>query len=545
MPSSPSITQRRAAPENVGALLAEQAVVRPARAQQRDDRALGGAVGGRPRDRPPRPCTPTSPAARSAAAAPAAARTASSASARSSVELVRHRGAPYPFGADAPRVPPPARSVAPPATVRAGTFPTPRSAPGAAGASCTSASRSTTSACSRCCGPAAASDTVLTADAYGAGEADALLGRALAGVPRDDYCLVGAIGHDFYEGEREGAKGFPRFTDPRLRGPDALRRLPAHGDRAQPRALRRRRASTCCCCTTPTAPATPSPAVWDGDGSAARRRPRRRCSASRPGPANGFTLDLIDCFERFGDADRLGDGDPQPARAVAGRARARRPPSAHGVKLITRVVDYGGLFHDDVLPGHAFAERDHRTFRPAGWVEAGPRAHRAHAPDRRAPRPDDAPARLPVEPRPRAGRCVVPTLIQEAGAGARPVEDKRAELAALPAEPCLTAPTRSPRSARSATTPAAWRSRAPSPDHEGEPLPDRWPLDARAGRARRAAGASSRRATSRTRCLKRGARPRTRRLKHRKEGKNPARPARCSAHAPLVRGYASPYCSSA
>src|SRR3954465_5105569 len=62
--------------------------------------------------------------------------------------------------------------------------------------------------------------TVITADAYGAGEADALLGRALAGVPRDSYALVGAIGHDFYEGEREGAKGFPRFTDPRLRGPE-------------------------------------------------------------------------------------------------------------------------------------------------------------------------------------------------------------------------------------------------------------------------------------------------------------------------------------
>ena len=58
-------------------------------------------------------------------------------------------------------------------------------------------------------------DTVLTADAYGQGEADALLGRALAGVPRDDYCLVGAVGHDFYAGEREGAQGFPRFTDPR------------------------------------------------------------------------------------------------------------------------------------------------------------------------------------------------------------------------------------------------------------------------------------------------------------------------------------------
>src|SRR5919205_4187208 len=59
--------------------------------------------------------------------------------------------------------------------------------------------------------------TLITADTYGAGEADALLGRALAGVPRDEYALVGAIGHDFYTGERDGPKGFPRFTDPRLR----------------------------------------------------------------------------------------------------------------------------------------------------------------------------------------------------------------------------------------------------------------------------------------------------------------------------------------
>src|SRR5436190_18979649 len=62
--------------------------------------------------------------------------------------------------------------------------------------------------------------TVLTADAYGAGEADRIVGRALDGLDRDAYCLVGAVGHDFYEGEREGAKGFPRFTDPRLRAPD-------------------------------------------------------------------------------------------------------------------------------------------------------------------------------------------------------------------------------------------------------------------------------------------------------------------------------------
>src|SRR4051794_41457409 len=62
--------------------------------------------------------------------------------------------------------------------------------------------------------------TVLTADAYGQGEADRVLGRALPAIPRDEYSLVGAIGHDFYTGEREGAKGFPRFTDPQLRGPE-------------------------------------------------------------------------------------------------------------------------------------------------------------------------------------------------------------------------------------------------------------------------------------------------------------------------------------
>src|SRR3712207_2272705 len=62
--------------------------------------------------------------------------------------------------------------------------------------------------------------TVITADAYGAGDADRLLGRALDGLDREAYSLVGAVGHDFYEGEREGAKGFPRFTDPRLRGED-------------------------------------------------------------------------------------------------------------------------------------------------------------------------------------------------------------------------------------------------------------------------------------------------------------------------------------
>ena len=89
-----------------------------------------------------------------------------------------------------------------------------------------------------------------------------------------------------------------------------------------------------------------------------------------PGPANGFTLDLIGCFERYGELIDwamliLGPLEPWPGELPL--AAAER----NGVRVITRVVDYGGLFHDDVLPGHEFPRGDHRGFRPDGWVEAG------------------------------------------------------------------------------------------------------------------------------------------------------------------------------
>jgi aryl-alcohol dehydrogenase-like predicted oxidoreductase len=61
--------------------------------------------------------------------------------------------------------------------------------------------------------------TFMTADVYGQGMADEMLGCALTGLPRNTYCLVAAIGHDFYATTREGSKGYPRFTDPRLRKP--------------------------------------------------------------------------------------------------------------------------------------------------------------------------------------------------------------------------------------------------------------------------------------------------------------------------------------
>ena len=47
--------------------------------------------------------------------------------------------------------------------------------------------------------------TFMTADVYGSGAADEMLGRALAGLPRNSYGLVGAVGHDFYSGRRDGS----------------------------------------------------------------------------------------------------------------------------------------------------------------------------------------------------------------------------------------------------------------------------------------------------------------------------------------------------
>jgi aryl-alcohol dehydrogenase-like predicted oxidoreductase len=141
------------------------------------------------------------------------------------------------------------------------------------------------------------------------------------------------------------------------------------------------------------------------------------------------------------------------------------------------VVDYGGLFHDDVRAGHEFSSGDHRRFRPEGWVEAGrekldalrPIAERhgltalqlacswnlAHAPV----------------------RCVAPTLIQEAGPGAKPIERKREELAAVPAESPLS-PEEVVEIRALGDNSGSMLLKGATPDHEGEERPDRWPVAA-------------------------------------------------------------------
>src|SRR3954452_5191715 len=196
--------------------------------------------------------------------------------------------------------------------------------------------------------------TVLTADAYGAGEADALLGRALTGLPRGQYALVGAIGHDFYEGEREGAKGFPRFTDPRLRGP---RQYGDYVRMAAERSLERLGvdAFDLLLLHNPDRTGYTSEAVWDAMAAVRDEGLAARIGVA-PGPANGFTLDVIDCLERFGDRIDwamviLNPLEPWPGELVLPAA------GRHGVRLITRVVDYGGLFGGDLRDPGALGPR--------------------------------------------------------------------------------------------------------------------------------------------------------------------------------------------
>lgn len=320
-------------------------------------------------------------------------------------------------------------------------------------------------------------DTVLTADVYGEGEADRVLGEALRGVPRESYCLVGAIGHDFYAGERDGAKGFPRFTDPRLRGPEDYAE---YIRTATERSLRRIGVERfdLLLLHNPDRTGYSSPVVWDGM-QAVREAGLTRLLGVAPGPANGFTLDLIDCLERFGEAIDwamviLGPLEPWPGELALDAA------AANDVSLITRVVDYGGLFHDDVLPGHDFARYDHRRFRPEGWVQAGREKLQRMRPY--AERHGLTPLQLACQwnlAQP-AVRCVAPTLIQESGPEARPIEDKRAELAAL------SALRGRPESTLSDAEVAELRAigdnsncmalKGASPQHEGAPQPDRWPL---------------------------------------------------------------------
>ncbi|MDX6624597.1 MAG: hypothetical protein QOE75_2529 [Solirubrobacterales bacterium] len=321
--------------------------------------------------------------------------------------------------------------------------------------------------------PGGGIETVLSADAYGQGEADRVLGQALAGAPRDSYSLVGAVGHDFYEGERNGPKGFPRFTDPALRKPD---QYASYLRMATEASLERIGADSfdLLLLHNPDRTGYSSEAVWDGMAALREAGLTARIGVA-PGPANGFTLDVISCLERFGDRIDwamviLNPLEPWPGELCLDAA------ARHEVKVLTRVVDYGGLFWGDLRPGMELGRTDHRSFRPAGWIEAG-----LEKLDRLRPFAEAADlttiqlacqwnlAHPAVE-------SVAPTLIQEVGEEARPIEEKRAELAALPAEQRIGEAEREAIRAIGDNT-GSMALKGASPQHEGAEQPDRWALD--------------------------------------------------------------------
>jgi aryl-alcohol dehydrogenase-like predicted oxidoreductase len=316
--------------------------------------------------------------------------------------------------------------------------------------------------------------TFMTADVYGGGAADVALGQALKGVDRSTYCLVGIIGHD-YAAPRDGSKGFPRFTDPRLRQPRDFTEYVKVATERQLKSLGTDRLD-CLMLHNPDSIGYSQEPVWK---ALARMQEEKMTEllGIAPGPANGFTLDLILSFERFGSLMDwamiiLSPMEPWPGGMALAAAEK------HGVDLITRVVDHGGIFHDDVKPNHVFGTRDHRAFRPAGWVESGVKKLDAMRPI--AEKHGLTMLQLasiwnlsqsPV-------KSVIPTLTQEMpqtnGTSAKPMSQKIEELATLP-NITLSADEVAEIAAIGANK-GCMDLKGGNPAHEGEPSPDRWSL---------------------------------------------------------------------
>jgi aryl-alcohol dehydrogenase-like predicted oxidoreductase len=313
--------------------------------------------------------------------------------------------------------------------------------------------------------------TFMTADVYGSGAADSAIGAALKDIPRDSYCLVGMIGHDFYAGLRDGQKGFPRFTDPRIRQTNGY---VDYVRMATEKSLERCQTDhfDCLMLHNPDSTGYSSDAVW----KAMHRMQEEKLTSMlgvAPGPANGFTLDIILCLERFNALLDwamiiLNPFEPWPGSLALPAAEK------HAVDLVTRVVDYGGIFHDDVKPGHEFGPRDHRTFRPAGWVEAGNEKLEKIRPIAERHRLTMLQlaclwnlSHAPV-------KSVVPTLIQEVGSTAKPIETKLDELASLPDLKLSEDEVRT--IADIGNNKGCMALKGGNPGHSGDPLPDQWSL---------------------------------------------------------------------
>ena len=311
--------------------------------------------------------------------------------------------------------------------------------------------------------------TFLTADVFGRGAADDLLGRALEGMQRKDFCLVGAVGHDFYSGLQDGPRGYLRFTHPALRPPN---QFAEYLRRATELALARCRTDKfdLLLLQNPDLLGFTSEAVWLGMAKLRDAGLTDRIGIA-PGPANGYPLDLLVCFDRFGpllDCAMLilNPLEPAPANLVLPVA------DRLGIRVITRAVDAGGLFFDDLPANHQFGPQDSRQLRPAVWWTEGRRKidiMREVADKRGLTMLQLACLWNLAQP---AVRCVAPTFLQETGPGARTIESRIDEMAELP-DLQLTADESGFMAEISAPT-GCLQLKGAHPGHLGEPETDRW-----------------------------------------------------------------------
>ena len=311
--------------------------------------------------------------------------------------------------------------------------------------------------------------TFVTADVYGAGKADAMLGEALKGIDRSSYCLVGMLGHDHYKGKREGSKGYPRFSSPDLRPPEEFESFLTMSCEKSLEACRTDYFD-CVLLHNPDELGYTSTAVWDAMATLKSAGMTGQLGLA-PGPANGFTLDMIYAFETFGELIDwtmiiLNPLEPWPGQLVLDAAQK------HDVKLLTRVVDYGGLFHGDLERGHTFADGDHRGYRPQGWIEQGLDKFDQMKPilEKHGLTPMHFAclwnlSQSPVE-------SVVPTFLQEPGG--RLIEEKIREFAQLPEITLSSEELEEIRKIGDNT--GCMKLKGASERHEVSERPDEWPM---------------------------------------------------------------------
>jgi len=313
--------------------------------------------------------------------------------------------------------------------------------------------------------------TFVTADAYGALKADALLAKALRGIDRSSYCLVGMLGHDIHHGERQGAKGWQRYTDPELRSEAG------YADFLNMAAEKSLEASETdyfdlCMLHNPSELGYLSEKNWEAMDNLKSAGLAHQLGIA-PGPANGFTLDLIKCFEDYAEVIDwamliLSPMEPWPTNLVLPVAEAQ------GIDVLTRVVDHGGVFHDDLKPGHEFKPGDHRAYRPEGWIESGNEKMEKMRPI--AEKHGVSMMQLAAlwnlsQP---AVKSTVPTFLQEHHDTAIPIEEKIIDFGKLPDITLSAEDSETIRSIGDNT--GCMMLKGASSRHETSERPDEWPM---------------------------------------------------------------------